>query len=303
MNAHDRAIPIRYIIPNLFTTMSLCCGLAALHFSIKAYFGHNSPGGVKPIYQENPDLLVTYWDRALASVVLAAIFDSLDGRFARLLRVTSRFGAVLDSLADFVAFGVAPAFMLYLWKLGDQKFVGLAAVVTFALCSAMRLARFTSMIPARGDAGAKPSARAGSFFAGMPTPAAAAAALLPLMIHQSKTIEWEPPAWAVVANTLFIAWLMISRRPMYSFKKLRIRRGKVVPLLVMVGLMVATAVRDPWLMIGALALAYVLTLPLSMWHHHRMATREALDAGITPSGTWSAGPRVREAIERAKDVG
>lgn len=305
MGVRDRAIPIRYIIPNLFTTISLCCGLAALHFSVKAVFGEKAPGGIKPAYIENPDLIVTYWDRALAAIILAAIFDSLDGRFARMLRVTSRFGAVLDSLSDFVSFGVAPAFMLYLWSLGQQKFVGIAAVLTFTLCSAMRLARFTSAIPARNEPAPKPSARAGSFFVGMPTPAAAGTVLIPIMLDQSKTLNWDypHPHWSVAAIAFFIAWLMISRRPMYSFKKLRIQRRLVVPILVCIGLFVAGAIMDIWLATAALFTAYVLSLPLAMFHHHRMATREALEAGQTPVGTWSAGPRLSDSINRSGQAG
>src|SRR6185295_10381274 len=121
----EREVPIRRLIPNLLTSTALCCGLAALHFSLRGE-----------------------WDHACLAVLFSAVFDALDGRAARLLRVSSRFGAVLDSLSDFLSFGVAPAMILYQWQIGKQdllgkyEFLGVAAVMLFALCSALRLARF-----------------------------------------------------------------------------------------------------------------------------------------------------------------
>ena len=113
-------VPLRIVVPNLFTTVAMCCGLASIHYTLK---------------QD--------WDRAMFAVILSAVFDSLDGRAARLLKVTSPFGEVLDSLADFLSFGIAPAMLLHQWMLRDQEF-GLLAVTIFVLCSAMRLARFTA---------------------------------------------------------------------------------------------------------------------------------------------------------------
>lgn len=268
-----RAIPIRAIIPNLITTVSLCCGLAAIHFASRGE-----------------------WNRAVAAVGLAAVFDALDGRAARLLRSASPFGAVLDSLADFCSFGVAPAVILHQWLQRPESDLAkpwagwaLVAVMIYALCAALRLARFTAAAGAAGPvpagAGAarkalpgKTSAKiAAKFFVGMPSPAAAGAVLIPVMIDISPLIKWSVPAWGVVVYTAFIAFLMVSRRPMYSFKKVKLRRGAVVPLLVGVGALVFVASRDPWLATGLLAAVYLATLPLAAVAHARLR-RQALAA-------------------------
>ena len=290
-------VPVRHIIPNLITTVSLCCGLASIHFTLK------------------PD-----WDRAILCVILAAVFDALDGRAARLLKATSPFGAVLDSLADFLSFGVAPAVLLHQWLLKEQGDVfGLAAVMTFALCSALRLARFTAAVkptkPATG-AGSLPTpdeqraALIGSkFFVGMPTPAAAAAVLIPPMLMYSKVVGEkvrvffgiaEPIAgpgrmvidvpaqptsafitWTVIIYTFLIAYLMVSRFPMFSFKKVRINARAVVPLLLAVGLLVGLAVKDTWLMVSVVAGAYLCSLPLAVMVHKRIV-RRPVEAGGSP---------------------
>lgn len=283
-----RGVPLRHFVPNLITTISLCCGLASIHFSLK------------------PD-----WDRAILAVLLAAVFDALDGRAARLLKASSPFGAVLDSLADFLSFGVAPAILLHQWILKEQDIFGLAAVMTFALCSALRLARFTAAVkPARPAGAPAPSAEEArvhavmaSFFVGMPTPAAAAAVLVPPMLMYSKVVGEavrrffgvaEPVvgpgrmvidqpaqptssliAWTVIVYTFLIAYMMISRLPMYSFKKVRISKRAVVPLLVTAGLLVGMAVKDTWLTVSALSLAYLLSLPLSILSQRAQLRRPA----------------------------
>lgn len=281
-------VPIRHIIPNLITTIALCCGLASIHFTLK------------------PD-----WDRAILCIILAAVFDALDGRAARLLKASSPFGAVLDSLGDFLSFGVAPAVLLHQWLLKENGDVfGLAAVMTFALCSALRLARFTAAVKPKSASTTPPSLEeqratllASNFFVGMPTPAAAAAVLIPPMLMYSKNVGEkvrtffgiaEPivdtartsarlvidqPAhptsplitWTVILYTFLIAYLMVSRIPMFSFKKLRINRRAVVPLLLAVGLLVGLAVYDTWLMVTVISGAYLCSLPLAVWWHRKIA--------------------------------
>lgn len=285
---HDRearGVPIRYILPNLLTTTALCCGLAAVHFSIKAAFG--------PAADNSPQF--GDWDRALASVALSAIFDALDGRAARLLRVTSRFGAVLDSLSDFVSFGVAPALMLYLWSLRGEDALGLAAVVVFTLCSGLRLARFTAMASTKTQLPTPQAQVLKGYFAGCPTPAAAGAVLIPIMLAQSRKVAWTMPTWGVIALTFFVAWLMISRRPMFSFKKVRVKKALVVPMLALVGLAVILTAKDPWLGAAALGGLYVASLPLSMLSYHRAMLR----AGADRRRSWSAAPPLGEQIREA----
>lgn len=269
-----RSIPVRRLVPNVITTAALCCGLAALHFSIR---------------QE--------WERAILAILFSAIFDALDGRAARLLRVTSKFGEVLDSLSDFLSFGVAPAFLIYQWMLArDPAGVGgkpdaddmfrLAAVTTFALCSAMRLARFTSATAATGAA-AKANPRLAAYFTGMPTPAAAGAVLIPVMIDVSKHVTWTPPDWLAITLAFLIAYLMVSRTPMFSLKKMHVARAWVVPLLVLVGLTVVCMVKDIWLTLSALAAVYLLTLPVSIVTHRR-AVDDALGSGTPVSAAEAA---------------
>lgn len=244
-----RPIPARRLIPNVLTTVALCCGMASIHFAVKGDY-----------------------QRALAAIAVAALFDALDGRMARLLRATTRFGAVLDSLADFLSFGVAPAMVLYQWMLGDHvrlgrsDVLGLAAVMTYVLCAALRLARFTAMPRT-------PAVRTTRYFIGLPSPAAAGAVLIPLMVRLSRTIEWQFPEWFVVPYTFAIGLLMISRLPMYSIKAVRVRRQWAVPVLVIVGIMVVVAVKDPWLAAVAIAGSYLATLPLSVWERRRSVRR------------------------------
>ncbi len=253
---HLRPLPARRLIPSVLTTVALCSGMASLHFSGTGDF-----------------------HRAIAAIAIAALFDALDGRAARLLKATTRFGAVLDSLADFLCFGVAPAMVLYQWMLGDSgrlgrsDVLGLAAVMTYVLCTALRLARFTSMPPPAGAPPHKPARH----FVGVPSPAAAGAVLIPIMLELSRTLTWQPPEWVVVPWTFAIGLLMISRLAVYSIKAARVRRHWAVPLLVVVGIVVVLAVKDPWLAASGLSALYLATIPLSVIEHAR-AKRGALAA-------------------------
>ncbi len=266
-----RSIPLRRIVPNLLTTISLTSGLVSIHFA-----------------------LAQDWDKALAGIAVAAIFDALDGGAARLLRSTSRFGAVLDSLSDFLSFGVAPAVVLHQWMLSGAGWMGLAATITFVLCSALRLARFTSQ--RRGPVGS-PLTR---FFIGLPTPAAAAIVLIPIMTETSRTLVYRMPKWLVVVHVFFIAWLMISRQPCFSLKRLRVPRRSVVPLLVCVGLGVMIAAKDAWLAATALASAYLLSIPFSIAVYGRLnrASTEA-DPRTAPTLLQRAEPESRPVHSRA----
>lgn len=265
--AKNREVPVAALIPNLLTTLALSCGLASIHFSIRA--------AITRVQLENPDHAPSLptplhlWEWALAAILFSAIFDALDGRAARMLRVTSKFGTVLDSLSDFVSFGVAPAIILHQWTLSGyindagpaarwHHTLGLIPVVTFALCSGMRLARFTAATYAP-----KPGPPS-NFFVGLPTPAAAGLVLVPAMIDASRSISWQPPLWSVVAYTLLIAFLMISRVPMFALKRLRVSRYAVAPLLALVGIGVVMMFNDTWATISVVALLYLLSIPWSI---------------------------------------
>lgn len=263
--SRQREVPLRVIVPNLLTTCGLCSGLASLHFSIKGDF-----------------------DRAVGAILVAAVFDMLDGRAARLLRASSKFGAVLDSLSDFLCFGVAPALLMHQWMLKDSapepglrkliEALVLGAIMLFALCSALRLARFTAAAgapKAEGARAARPNPLGVKFFVGLPTPAAALAVLIPVMLEMSRFVQNAPNTLAIVPYTVALAWLMVSRQPMFSFKQVRIGRPLVVPLMLGVGLWIALAAKDFWLAIALVAGAYLASLPLSIVSYARTARRLA----------------------------
>lgn len=254
----DPTVPLRKLVPNLFTTAALCAGFASIHFAAK----------------QDPDFA-----RAVAAIGVSAVLDMLDGRAARLLKGASRFGETFDSLSDFVAFGVAPAFLLYRFCQQDMTLWGasmevpvLVAMVLFVVCSAYRLARFTALARKK-----KPNAKPSRFFMGMPTPAAAGAALVPPMLLLSDLAVRVPTA-LIVAHTLLIAGMMVSRWPMFSFKRIRIARAWIVPMMLAMGLIVVLAVRDAWLTAAVLCLAYMLSLPLS----RAAALREQATAATGP---------------------
>jgi CDP-diacylglycerol--serine O-phosphatidyltransferase len=299
------SVPLRIIVPNMFTTVAMCCGLASIHYSLKRD-----------------------WDHAVFAVILSAIFDALDGRAARLLKVSSPFGEVLDSLADFLSFGVAPALLLHQWMLKDQEVFGLIAVTAFVVCSAMRLARFTAATrPATGLTPAEQQRQMvlkSRFFTGLATPAAAAAVMVPVMLAYSRLLAGYTRPWlgmpmptgaerlgevdggaspasvwvavAVALYTLLIALWMVSRVPMFSFKKMRISRRAVVPLLLCAALVVAIGVRDMWVVVAGLALVYLCTAPLSVLSHRRVL-RAPAPPGPTQRGAAGAGPEAARLAE------
>ena len=190
-----RAIPVRTLLPNMITLLALCAGLT----------------GIRLAFEDKLDM-------ALAAIVFAAALDGIDGRIARMIKGQSRFGAELDSLADFVNFGCAPGLILYLWGLHDLGNVGWIAAMVFAICGALRLARFNVMI----DDPNKP-AWAGNFFTGVPAPAGALVVLLPIYVNLLGAPKVA--ASVVLVYTLAIAFLMVSRLPVFSGKRV----GKRVP--------------------------------------------------------------------------
>jgi CDP-diacylglycerol--serine O-phosphatidyltransferase len=279
-------VSVAALIPNLLTTLALSCGLASIHFSAKASVLAAALHAQGLSEEAARAQVLPLWERALAAILFSAIFDALDGRAARLLRVTSGFGAVLDSLSDFVSFGVAPALILHQWTLGDAintggprtiiGVLGLFAVTTFALCSALRLARFTAAAnsPAPSERGKAAKPPSSAFFVGMPTPAAAGAVLIPAMLDASPTFNLPLPDWLVVVYTLGVGLLMISRIPMFSLKKIRLSPAAVAPILVLVGVAVAGMISDPWLTLSVIAGAYLLSLPAALVMKGRQRTGE-----------------------------
>jgi CDP-diacylglycerol--serine O-phosphatidyltransferase len=209
------------------------------------------------------------YELALGAIVFAAMLDGVDGRVARLLKASSRFGAELDSLADFVNFGVAPAFLIFTWGLGDLKSLGWICVMIFSLASALRLARFNVAIDEE-----KPRWQS-AYFSGMPTPAAAIVVLLPVYIeHLGFTPIRTTPLMLdiVLVYTLLIAFLMVSTIPTYSGKLLgeRISREYVMPLFMLAIGFVALLITYPFGTLTGACLVYLATIPISWRRYGQM---------------------------------
>lgn len=243
-----RRVPVRMLAPNFVTVVALCAGLTAIRLAFENRYG-----------------------LALAAIVFAAILDGIDGRLARLLKGTSRFGAELDSLADFVNFGVAPALILYFWGLHDLKSGGWIAAMGFAICAGLRLARFNVMT----DDPDRP-AWAANFFVGVPAPAGAIIVLLPIYMNFLGLPRSQFLTWATLVYTLAIAWLLVSRLPVFSGKRVgtRVPPEMVGPLVMVLVLSVALLIAYPWILLTAATLTYLASLPFG-WLSYRNYERRA----------------------------
>ncbi|MCB1529210.1 MAG: CDP-diacylglycerol--serine O-phosphatidyltransferase [Hyphomicrobiaceae bacterium] len=254
-----RRIPVRMLVPNFFTLLGLSAGLTSIRMSIEGRY-----------------------DLALAAIVFAALLDGLDGRVARLLKASSRFGAELDSLADFVNFGVAPAVMIFTWGLGDLKSIGWIAVMIFALASALRLARFNVMIDEDKPRWQK------DFFTGMPTPAAAIVVLLPVYLA-AVGLDLRDALWMkviVIVYTLTIGFLMVSNIPTYSGKLLgeRISREWVLPIFVVAVAYVAMLVTYPHETLAGTSVLYLAMIPVGWRRFQRNLDRDAEAMAMVDDG-------------------
>jgi CDP-diacylglycerol---serine O-phosphatidyltransferase len=259
-----KAIPVRTLVPNLITLLALCAGLTAIRLAME-------------------DKL----ELALAAIVFAALLDGIDGRIARLLKGTSRFGAELDSLADFVNFGVAPALILYFWGLHELKSAGWIAALVFAICAGLRLARFNVMI----DDPNRPI-WAGNFFTGIPAPAGAITVLLPIYVTFLGVPVGLVTVWFAFLYTLLIALLMVSRLPVFSGKRVgkRVPPEMVLPVFVMVVLFFALLVSYPWQVLTIGTLAYLACLPLGWLSYREYQRRDAAAAAATATATAAPAP-------------
>ncbi len=220
-------------------------------------------------------------------IIVAGIFDGLDGRSARLLKITSKLGAELDSLSDFLSFGVAPAVLIYLWSLNQVKAAGWALALLFATCCALRLARFNTELedPDR-------PAWMSRFFTGMPAPAAAGCALIPLLMAFAFDATW-PRIWALnAAMMVFVALMMVSRIPTFSIKTVvvRVKPEWVLPTLIFVGLFVAALSSAPWHTLLAVGVIYLASLPLGWWSAWRLRHRHERTGADQPAAPPAFAP-------------
>lgn len=236
------------MIPNILTMLALCSGLTAFRFAFD-----------------------DKWEAAVLCIVIAAVLDALDGRIARLLGHSSKFGAELDSLSDFFAFGVAPAMMMYLWSLHEAGSLGWVIALLYSVCMALRLARFNTMLEV-------PSLPlwAKNYFTGVPAPAAAGLVLTPMILSfQTDVLPVRHPVVSAIF-LIVVAGLMVSRLPTYSFKNVRIPHRFALFMMLIVALIAALAVAAPWLTLSVLLGIYVVLLPFSWRSFHRLK-READD--------------------------
>jgi CDP-diacylglycerol--serine O-phosphatidyltransferase len=241
------------MLPNLMTLVGLCVGLSAIRLAMDGHFGG-----------------------AVIAIAVSGVIDGLDGRLARLLRATSRFGAEFDSLADFLCFGVAPALVMYLWSLEDWGAIGFLPSLMFASAMALRLARFNAAID-----NAPPAAFAYNFFTGVPAPAGAGLVLFPLFIGLEAdhlNLIWLRAAagypLTVGAVLIAVALLCVSTLPVYSFKNFKIPSQSMLPLLLSTVILAAITLADPFAAGALLGIVYVAMLPFSLRSYRRLA-REA----------------------------
>ncbi len=257
-----RPIPVRMLVPNVITLLAICAGLTAIRLSTEGRM-----------------------ELAVAAIVFAALLDGIDGRVARMIKGQSKFGAELDSLADFVNFGVAPGLILYFWQLHELGNAGWIAAMVFAISGGLRLARFNATM----DDPNKP-AFAANYFTGVPAPAGAITVLLPIYLAFLGTPRL--PVVLTALYTLVIAFLMVSRLPVFSGKtvKMRVPPEMVLPVFVSVIFFIALLIGYPWVILSTLTIAYLLSLPAG-WKSYRDHERRAAAAlAVAPVATAPTSP-------------
>ncbi|HEY3892073.1 MAG TPA: CDP-diacylglycerol--serine O-phosphatidyltransferase [Bradyrhizobium sp.] len=256
-----RPIPVRMLVPNVITLLAICAGLTAIRLSTEGRM-----------------------ELAVAAIVFAAVLDGLDGRVARMIKGQSKFGAELDSLADFVNFGVAPGLILYFWQLHELNNGGWIAAMVFAISGGLRLARFNATM----DDPNKPPFAA-NYFTGVPAPAGAITVLLP--IYLAFLSIPKPPAVLTALYTLTIAFLMVSRLPVFSGKTVRMRvpPEMVLPVFVSVIFFIALLISYPWYILSAGSVLYLLSLPAG-WKSYRDHARRAAAPAATPADAAPPSP-------------
>ena len=248
-----RGLSINTMIPNILTLMALAAGLTSIRLAI----------------QER-------WELAVFAVVAAAILDALDGRVARLLKGSSKFGAELDSLSDFVCFGVAPAMILYLWSMQEFDRLGWILVMLFSMCCGLRLARFNVAI----DQEDAPVWKV-NFFSGVPAPAGAGLVLLPMVVSFQFAEDFFRSPWVVSFFLISVGSLMGSTIPTFSFKKLKITSKWILPSMIFIAGLATFSFSLPWLTLSILLITYLLSIPVGYQTYRRLNSKEDLSNNLT----------------------
>lgn len=249
-----RGLSLRAVIPNAITAAALCSGLTGIRFAIEGD-----------------------WERTLFAIILAGMLDGIDGRIARLLKAQSRFGAELDSLADSLSFGMAPALVLFLWSLQDLPRFGWFAALGFAICCALRLARFNAQI----DVDDQPHKSAG-FLTGIPAPVAAGLVFLPLYLWLGSGEEVFREPLLVALWTVVVAVLMISNLATLSWKSIRPSRDLRIAAIALTGMVFAALLTEPWWTLALICAAYLALMPLGIVRYARVK-RARNAGGVVPA--------------------
>ncbi len=281
-----RGIPLRAVAPNAVTALALCSGLSGVQFAVKARMMENDlilQTGTE--FTTLADRVATHWQLAVAFVLIAGILDGIDGRIARLLHGESRFGAELDSLADAISFGVSPALILYLWSLSALPRFGWMAALMLAVFCALRLARFNAAI----DSDEQPHKSAG-FLTGVPAPAGAGLAFLPLFLWFVTENPLFRSPYIVAPWTALVALLMVSSVATWSWSSMRLRRNIRFEVLAGVVIVAAAAVTAPWHTVGLLSFAYLVGIPFSVMSYARVKRLRAAGQLLPNQQADPAGP-------------
>jgi CDP-diacylglycerol--serine O-phosphatidyltransferase len=255
---------INRLIPNMLTLFALCAGLTSIKFALDASALMNVTAYVGPT--SVADAAARKWELACVAIIVAALFDALDGRIARLLDSTSKFGAELDSLSDFIAFGVAPSVILYVWTMDQAGRIGWGCTLLFSACMALRLARFNTKLD-----NADVPAWTSRFFTGVPAPAGAGLVLLPLIAYNEYGSGLADSPYLVGPWMVVVSGLLVCRIPTFSFKRLAINQRWVLPAMVIVTVFVALLVSQPWNTILAFGVLYLVSIPFSHRQYQRLA--------------------------------
>ncbi|MET0374554.1 MAG: phosphatidylcholine/phosphatidylserine synthase [Rhizorhabdus sp.] len=250
-----RGIPARAVAPNAVTALALCSGLTGVRFAIAGD-----------------------WERALFAILIAGILDGLDGRIARMLKGESRFGAELDSLSDVIAFGVSPAIIMFLWSLNEIPRFGWIFALGYAVCAALRLARFNASI----DSAEHPRKTAG-FLTGVPAPTGAGMMLVPVAMWLWSGLDIFRDPYFICGWAALIGFLMISDLATYSWSSLHISRAWRLPALLLVAMAGAALFTAPWHTLSFLMLFYLATIPFSAFAYSRIRRQRAVPVAPQPA--------------------
>ena len=242
-----REQPLSRIFPNMITLAGLCCGLSSIRFAMNER-----------------------WELAVAFILAAALIDGMDGRVARMLGATSEFGAQLDSLSDFVCFGVAPALVMYIWLLHDIRGLGWAVTLFVPICAALRLARFNTALST------KPKySFSKQFFTGVPSPAGGILCLLPMIISLQTDGVLDIPLALIACHVVLVGALMASRVPTFAGKNLRLPHEHILPFMIAASLLMVLLIIEPWLMISILSGVYIVSIYFSIRRYRKLALIES----------------------------